>query len=98
MKKFTIIALVLTIALGLCACRMGNTEETTPTTDGATQPSTTAPTEPATTAPMETDPTVIDPTIAPNVPDPSVDDDHLVDPTDGGDAAPKIRNRFSEVK
>lgn len=94
MKRITIMTLVLTIALGLCACRMGGTDDTTPTT---TEPSTTAPTDPVTTAPVVTDPIVIDPTIAPNVPDPSVDDDHLVDPTDGEDAAPKIRNRMNQI-
>lgn len=98
MKKFTIIALVLTIALGLCACRMGGNDETTPPTDGATEPQTTATTEPPATDPIVTDPIVIDPTIEPNVPDPSVDDDHLVDPTDGEDAAPKIRNRLNALK
>lgn len=97
MKKFILFALVLTLALGLCACRMGNTDETTPSTDGTTEPATSAPTEPETTAPMVTDPIVIDPTIEPNVPDPSVDDDHLIDPTDGEDAAPKIRGRLNAI-
>lgn len=83
MKKIAIISLVLIMAIGLCACRMGRNDETTPTptTEPATEP-------PATTMPEPTipEPTVLDPTldpIAPNVPDPNVDDNHLIDPTDG---------------
>lgn len=83
MKKIAIITLVLTIALGLCACRMNSTTETTPPTENTTVPATTAPTEPIVTTPILTDPIVIDPTIEPNVPNPSVDNDHLIDPTDG---------------
>ena len=84
MRKIAIFTLVLIIALGLCGCRMGNNTETTPTTtENPIVPQTTAPTEPAVTTPILTDPMVIDPTIEPNVPDPSVDNDHLIDPTEG---------------
>lgn len=97
MKKIAIIALVLVVALGMCACRMGSDNESTPSTNTTTAPQTTAPqttapqTEPNTTNPTE-------PSIAPNVPDPSVDDGHLVEPSDGEGAAPKIRGRFNEIR
>ncbi len=97
MKTIIIIALVLLLASGLFGCRMGNNEETTPTT-GSTEP-------PATTAPVQTDPivdpTIMDPTIEPNVPDPSVDDNHLVDPTGDGvldDVVPEIEGRINGLK
>lgn len=92
MRKFTIIALVLCMALGLCACRMGSNNESTP--DTSTQPQTTNPTNPA-TDPTIIDPTIIDPTIEPNVPDPSVDDSHLVDPTGGEESTPDVRGRLN---
>ena len=79
MKTLAILALVVTIVACFCACRMGQNQETTPTPD--TQP-------PVTTAPepTETEPTMPDITIAPNVPDPDVDNDHLIDPTEGDGA------------
>ena len=93
MKKFTIIALVLVVALGLCACRMGSNNETTPSENTTTQPQATDPTTPA-TDPTIIDPTIIDPTIAPNVPDPSVDENHLIDPTGGAEGTPDVRGRL----
>lgn len=92
MKNFAIIALVLCIAFGLCACRMGSNNESTPET--STQPQTTVPTTPA-TDPTIINPTITDPTIAPNVPDPSVDDNHLVDPTGGEENIPDVRGRLN---
>ena len=97
MKKITIFALVLVLAISLCACRMGGNEE--PTTIPTTVPTTAAPT----TMPDPTiiDPTILDPTIETNIPDTNVDDDHLIDPTanEGGDTAgdttPNIRRRFN---
>jgi len=93
MKKIAIIALVLIVALGLCACRMGSDNETNPT-DNTTEPQTTPSTNPA-TDPTIIDPTIVDPTIAPNIPDPSVDDDHLVDPTGGTESVPNVRGRLN---
>ena len=84
MKKIGILALVAILVAALATCGRRNKDNTEPTTT-ATEPSTTV-TEPITTVPTIIDPTIIDPTIAPNVPDPGVDDDHLVDPTDGADA------------
>lgn len=66
MKKFAIFALVLTLALALCACRMGKNEDSETTTDNGVQ----------NTAPQVTTP-IIDPTMGTNVPDPNVDDTHL---------------------
>ena len=98
MKTFLILALVLVLALGLCACRMGGkNEETTPTTDATEPPATTTPSE---TEPL-VDPTIMDPTLAPNIPDPSVDDDHLIDPTDDGildNIVPDIKGRIDGLK
>ena len=100
MKTFLIIALVAVLALGLCACRMGSSnDETTSTTGTEESPSTTAPT-PSQTEPL-VDPTIMDPTIEPNVPDPSVDNDHLVDPTGDGvldDIVPDIQGRINGLK
>lgn len=80
MRNFIVFALILSLALSLCACRMGESNETTPPTEVTTVPDTTAaPTEPPETTPIVTIPI---PTIEPNVPDPSVDDDHLIDPTE----------------
>lgn len=94
MKKYTMIALVLIVALSLCACRMGSDQETIPNDNTTTEPRATDPTTPA-TDPTIIDPTIIDPTIAPNVPDPSVDDDHLIDPTDGSESTPDVRGRLN---
>lgn len=66
MKKFAIFALVFTLALALCACRMGKDENPEITTDNGTQ----------NTAPQVTTP-IIDPTMGTNVPDTNVDDTHL---------------------
>ena len=87
MKTIIIIALVLLLASGLFGCRMGNNEETTPTT-GSTEP-------PATTAPVQTDPivdpTIMDPTIETNIPDSTVNNNSTgetthTDPGNGSDA------------
>lgn len=66
MKKFAIFALVLTLALALCACRMGKNEGSETTTDNGAQ----------ITVPHVTTP-IIDPTMGTNVPDTHVDDTHL---------------------
>ena len=94
MRKLTIFALVLIVALSLCACRMGSNNETTPTDNTTTEPQASDPTTPA-TDPTIIAPTIMDPTIAPNVPDPSVDDDHLIDPTGGEESAPNVRGRLN---
>ena len=75
MKRFTILALVLVLALSLCACRMGGKEE--PTTIPTTVPHVTTMPDPTIITP-----TILDPTIEINIPDTNVDDDHLIDPTD----------------
>lgn len=82
MKRIAIITLILAIAVGLCGCKMGGNEQTTSPTNNTTVPQTTAPTEPPVTTPIVTDPIVIEPTIEPNIPDPSVDNDHLIDSTE----------------
>ena len=93
MKKITAITLVLLLAFGLCACRMGkDTDTTIPETENTTPPTTT----PVATDPVE-EPTVMDPTMETNIPDPNVDDDHLIDPTGEGvidDAARNIKRRI----
>ncbi len=88
MKKLAIFALAAILAFGLCACRMGGNEPTDPTNPSTNPPSTT-PSEPvATQQPSESDP-IIDPTMDTNIPDPSVDNEHLIEPTaDGGSAMP----------
>lgn len=91
MKKFAIFTLVLVIALSLNACRMGETQTTT---EQNTTPDTTTATTPTVTTPIATDPIVIDPTIEPNVPDPSVDNDHLIDPTEPGETENNMRRFF----
>lgn len=68
MKKYTVFLLCLILTLGLCACRA---ESQPDTTAGTTRPPVT--TQPVTTAP--------EPTMETNIPDPSVDDDHLVQTT-----------------
>lgn len=94
MKKTIAILLVLLTALSLCACRMGQNSDTTPETENTTPP--------AATDPVETDPivepTVMDPTMETNIPDPNVDNDHLVDPTGDGivdDTARSITRRIN---
>lgn len=83
MKKYSIITLVLLLALSLCACRFGGNNETT---DGAGSQQTTD----NMTDPTIVDPTILDPTIETNIPDPDVDNDHMIDETgssqDQGDA------------
>ena len=94
MKKITAIMLILLMTFALCACRMGGNSNNTPETEGTTPPVTT---NPVATDPVA-DPTVMDPTMETNIPDPNVDNDHLVDPTgDGavGDAARNITRRIN---
>ncbi len=79
MKKIFSGILILTMVLGLCACNMGKSDEATPTTEPAPTPTT----QPATEPPASQPETTLPP-IKPNVPDPNVDDDHLIDPTEGG--------------
>ena len=80
MKKFFLGILVLTVVFSLCACNMGRNDEQTPTTEPAPAPTTQPTTEPPASQPETTLPPV-----KPNVPDPNVDDDHLIDPTEEGD-------------
>ena len=94
MKKLTIFTLLLVLAMSLCACRMGSSEETTtiPTTEPET---TTMP------VPTTTEPTTQSPTIETNIPDTNVDDEHMTDTTGGSDSGnnggviPSIRRRFN---
>ncbi len=83
MKKTAIFVLAVILAFGLCACKMGGNEPTNPAP--ATNSPATVPSEPA--APTESDP-IMDPTMDTNVPDPSVDNDHLIEPTDNSTAMP----------
>ena len=94
MKKAAAFTLVLLLAFGLCACRMGNNTNTTPETENTTAP---VATDPVVTDPI-VEPTVMDPTMETNIPDSNVDDDHLVDPTGEGiidDAARSIKRRIN---
>ena len=69
MKQLFAIALALVLMIGLSACGRNRKEPvTTPTTQATTTPTTTA-TVPTT---RETEP-IMDPTMATNIPDPSVD-------------------------
>lgn len=94
MKRITILALVLVMALSLCACRMGGNEETT--TVPTTQPETTTMPVPTTTEPM-----IPDLTFETNIPDTNVDDEHMTDTTGGSEgnsddsAVPSVRRRFN---
>lgn len=84
MKKYTFFLLCLICTLGLCACRA---EKQPDATVGTTQPPVT--TQPITTAPESTMET--------NIPDPSVDDDHLVQTTvsEGAEeTSPSVRKRI----
>ncbi len=84
MKKLAFFALAAVLVLSLCACRMGGSEPTSnPTTNPATEPPATTVPEPSGTEPAISIP-MIDPTLDTNIPDPSVDDSHLMDPTEGG--------------
>lgn len=92
MKKFAAFALIFVLALSLYACRMGETQ----TTEGTTVPAATEPTvtTPIATNPIATDPIITDPTIEPNVPDPSVDNNHLIDPTEPVETEGNMRRFF----
>lgn len=75
MKKFSIIALAIIMAVAFVACgrKKDNNETTVPTTTAAT------------TTPTTTAPTILpDPTLGTNIPDPSVDTT-MPDMTDGTD-------------
>ena len=72
MKKFGIIALVLVLALSLCACTRRKNETTVPTTKSTIPPTTAAPTI-APTMPTEMPTT--------NIPDPNVDPSHSTQDT-----------------
>ena len=93
MKKIAAFALIFVLALSLYACRMGGTQTGT---EGTTVPSATEPTvtTPIATTPIATDPIITDPTIEPNVPDHSVDNDHLIDPTEPSETDGNMRRFF----
>lgn len=98
MKKVLAITLVLILAFSLNACRLFGKKDTPQETEGTTPPATSAPmaTDPV-TEPM-TDPAVMDPTMETNIPDPNVDNEHLIDPTGDGmidDAAREITRRIN---
>ena len=97
MKSIPLIALTVVLALGLCACRRNKNQETTPIAAPTDPPATTQP-EPTQTEPL-IDPTIMDPTLEPNVPDASVDDDHLIDPTDNSEGTtPEIKGRLNGMQ
>ena len=94
MKNIIAITLVLMLAFGLCACRMRDDQTDTPATQDANSP---AATNPVQTDPIA-EPTVMDPTMETNIPDPNVDNDHLIDPTGEDfidDAARSITRRIN---
>lgn len=97
MKKLLAITLVLILVFSLNACTLFGKKDNPTETEGTTPPATTTPvaTDPA------TDPAVIDPTMETNIPDPNVDNEHLIDPTGDGmidDAAKDITRRINGLK
>ena len=76
MRTIKLLALIALLAATMCACRMGNNNETT--TVPTTVPTTTMP------VPTTTTPIIPDPTIETNIPDTNVDDEHLIDTTGEG--------------
>ena len=94
MKSIFVLALTAAIVFGFCGCGRSKNKETTP--EVTEPPATTVPVTEPMTDPTIVDPTIMDPTLAPNVPDPSVDNDHLVDPTDSTDGIiPEIKGRIT---
>ena len=97
MKKLLAITLVLILVFSLNACTLFGKKDNPQETESTTPPATTTP---MATDPV-TDPAVIDPTMETNIPDPNVDNEHLIDPTGDGmvdDAAKDITRRINGLK